>query len=189
MGRYEKERWVPIDIDGIERGRYFISTWGRIQTKDGKILKYYKDKDGYLKCTLYTKNKKRKHFMVHRLVAIHFIPNPDNKPQVNHLRPKEKDKLYYKYFEWVTQKENRQDAINKKLQTTLTCAAHGMATLTLEEAHRICKMMEDGYSNNEICKAFGYTNDNKKEKERFRSVIKHIRSRKTWIPASRNYKF
>ena len=61
---------------------------------------------------------------------------------------------------------------------TLYCQAHGMSTLTNEDVHKICKMMEDGYSNKEICKAFGFTKENKKEYERFRSIIKHIRNRK-----------
>ena len=189
MGRRKKEKWKFIKIDDIKKDYYEISTWGRIRNINGKYLSYYEDKDGYLKCTLSRENGKKKHYMVHRLVAIHFIPNPDNKPQVNHLKPHDKHNLYVENFEWVTLRENNNHSLRNNLQIFVSCSAHGMSTLTNEDVHKICKMFEEGYSNKEVCKAFGFTNKNKKEKERFRGVIKHIRARKTWIPISRNYKF
>ena len=119
----------------------------------------------------------------------HFIPNPENKPEVNHLRPCDKKKLYVEYLEWATPKENKDHARRLQLQTILSCNAHGMSTMTNEQVERICQMMERGFTNNDICKAFGYSNKDKKEKERFRSKLKHIRARKTWIPISRKYKW
>ena len=176
-------------MPGVKKNYYKISSWGNIVNADGKKMKYEKDKDGYMKCTLTLENGKKKHFFVHRLVAIHFIPNPENKPEVNHLRPRDKENLYFEYLEWVTGKENRDHSRRLKLQPILSCEAHGMSTMTIEQVKKICEMIQDGYSNNDICKAFGYTNKNKKEKERFRSKIKHIRARKTWVPISRKYKW
>ena len=165
-----------------------ISTWGRIKNINGKFLKYEKDKDGYMRCTLSKNDGKKKHFFVHRLVAIHFIPNPENKPQVNHLHPEDKSKLYVEYFEWCTDKENKQHSLKHRLQKNiLSCAAHGMSTLNNTDVHTICTLMEKGYSNKEIINYFGYTD--KKEKERFRGVLKHIRARKTWKPISKHYNF
>ena len=189
MGRYKKEIWKFIDIPGVKKNYYKISSWGNIINIKGKKMKYETDKDGYQRCTLTMENGKKKHFMVHRLVAIHFIPNPENKPEVNHLKPKDKTKLYVEYLQWCTPKENRKHAQRLHLQTILSCSSHGMSTMTNDDVERICQMMQVGYSNNDICKAFGYTNKNKKEKERFRSKIKHIRARKTWVPISRNYKW
>ena len=176
-------------MPGVKKNYYKISSWGNIVNADGKKMKYEKDKDGYMKCTLTLENGKKKHFFVHRLVAIHFIPNPENKPEVNHLRPRDKENLYFEYLEWVTGKENRDHSRRLKLQPILSCEAHGMSTMTIEQVKKICEMIQDGYSNNDICKAFGYTNKNKKEKERFRSKIKHIRARKTWVPISSKYKW
>ena len=188
MGRYKKEQWKYIDLPEIKKKYYQISTWGRIKNKDGKFLSYYKDKDGYLKCTLSCEDsKKKKHYFVHRLVAIHFIPNPNNKPQVNHLNPKHKDKLYVEYLEWATPEENIKHSLKHHLQCTLSCSAHGMATLSNNDVHLICQLMEKGYSNKEIIAYFHITDKSKKEK--FRGVLKHIRSRHTWIPISRNYNF
>jgi hypothetical protein len=189
MGRHKKEEWVFIDMPNIKKDYYQISTWGRIININGKYMKYETDKDGYQRCTLTTIYGKKKHFMVHRLIAIHFIPNPENKPQVNHLYPEDKTKLFVEYLEWSTDKENKAHSTKLGLQEILSCEAHGMSTITCDDAHKICKMMEKGYSNKDICKAFGYTKDDKKAKEKFRGVIKHIRSRKTWLPISRMYEF
>src|SRR5574344_246958 len=91
-------------------GRYFVSNLGNVKsvyfkTKDKEILlrQYILDKK-YL-CVSFTKNWKSKHKKVHRLVAEAFIPNLNNKPQVNHI---DGNKLNNKVdnLEWCTAKEN-----------------------------------------------------------------------------------
>ena len=84
------EEWRPIV--GYE-GLYEVSSYGRVRSLDkydsmnrflrGRILRLFTDGLGYLRAQLYS-NSKRKSFLVHRLVAQAFIPNPDNLPQVNH---------------------------------------------------------------------------------------------------------
>ncbi|WP_304772969.1 HNH endonuclease [Paramuribaculum intestinale] len=63
----------------------------------------YKDKE-YLS-VMFCKNGKHKRFSIHRLVAEAFIPNPENKPQVNHIDENPNNNCVWN-LEWVTAKEN-----------------------------------------------------------------------------------
>lgn len=91
------------DIDGYE-GLYQVSNLGRVKSsKHDIILKTYSNR-GYHQVQL-SKNNIKSNKTIHRLVAQAFIPNPDNKPQVNHI---DEDKTNNKVsnLEWVTAKEN-----------------------------------------------------------------------------------
>ena len=71
-------------------GMYQISNLGRVYSKKSNRFLAIKDNGrGYQQVQLW-KNNKGKHEYIHRLVALAFIPNPDNLPQVNH---KDEDKL------------------------------------------------------------------------------------------------
>ena len=74
------------EIEGYER--YQVSNFGNIKSfaknKDGKLLKP-SNRNGYLSVELVNGEGKGKRFSIHRLVALAFIPNPENKPQVNHI--------------------------------------------------------------------------------------------------------
>ena len=93
-----------------KENKYQISDYGRAislnynGTKLVKDLSYITDKDGYKIVRLYYKNK-AKCEKVHRLVAITFIPNPLNKPQVNH-KDGNKSNNHISNLEWSTAKEN-----------------------------------------------------------------------------------
>lgn len=111
----EGEIWV--DIIGYE-GLYMVSNKGRIKslevsktTKNGqvrknqlKLLKNRLDGQGYHYVSLY-KNKVSLNHKVHRLVAINFVPNPQNKPQVNHKNFIKTDNTLDN-LEWATNSEN-----------------------------------------------------------------------------------
>lgn len=92
------------DIPGFE-GLYAVTDDGRVWSYRRKIfLKPGLDRYGYLIVNLY-KDKKGKTTLVHQLVAKAFIPNPENKPQINHINEIKTDNRV-ENLQWVTAKEN-----------------------------------------------------------------------------------
>jgi len=104
------------NIEGYEE-IYRVSNFGkvkslkRISVSQGyqrlikeRILKSVFDGSGYLEVVL-CKDKNQKTFLIHRLVAKAFIPNPKNKPQVNHI-DKDKANNNVNNLNWMTPKEN-----------------------------------------------------------------------------------
>ncbi len=111
----EGEIWKDI----IEyEGHYQISNMGRVKSLERifisqnnaimpikeKILKGGYMTAGY-KSVVLCKNKIQKSFSIHRLVAIAFIPNPENKPQVNHKNGIRDDNREVN-LDWMTNSEN-----------------------------------------------------------------------------------
>jgi len=104
------EKWATIDD---YEDLYKISTYGRLKHlpkyKNNKefIMKPYKDKYGRYVSYLY-KNGNKKAFYTHRLVGQAFIPNLENKPEINHIVPITKELCDNRVsnLEWVTSKEN-----------------------------------------------------------------------------------
>lgn len=106
------ENWKPIP--GHER--YVCSDLGNIQnTNTGRLLKLSPDKNGYSRVSIPVKDKPNPQIVFpHRIVAKLFVPNPENKPLVNH---KDCNKTNPKAtnLEWCTYLENTKHAIENKL--------------------------------------------------------------------------
>ncbi len=98
----EKEIWRAVE--GYE-GLYEVSNLGNVRNiKKGKIMSQWKCKCGYWFVGL-NRNGKQKFYKVHRLVAEAFIPNPNNKPQVDHING-DKNENYEWNLRWATASEN-----------------------------------------------------------------------------------
>ena len=96
------ETWK--DIAGYE-GLYSVSYLGEIQSHiTGKLLKHCNHSCGY-KTVCLTKNKTKKTFYVHRIVATAFVKNKDNLQQVNH-KDEDKRNNAVSNLEWCTAKYN-----------------------------------------------------------------------------------
>ena len=108
------EEWK--DIIGYE-GIYKISNLGRVKRIHGgyrKVLKKSLFKSGYVRVCL-TVNAKEKTFRVHRLVAQTFIPNPFNKPYINHI-DNNIENNHISNLEWCTSKENKKHCVMQNRQ-------------------------------------------------------------------------
>ena len=107
----EEELWKPIE--SFEN--YEVSTLGRVKnTTTDKILKL-NSKCGYL-CISLVNSSGKKAFKSHRLVALAFIPNPENKSDVNHM-DKNKHNNNISNLEWNTRAENN---LHGKLNVIIT---------------------------------------------------------------------
>ena len=116
-------RVIELDI-GVKIGVnsdgdiYSVSTLihrsnGRIYNKRGAKIKPALDAYGYLRCTFSYKGK-RQSVYVHRLVAMAYIPNPANKPTVNHINGLKTDNRV-ENLEWATQHEQKVHAMRNGL--------------------------------------------------------------------------
>lgn len=110
---------------------YWVNKKGQVMGRTGVILKPSINKKGYLKLPFYTTDKTSS-FLVHRLVALAFIPNPNNLPQVNHIDCN-KQNNNVENLEWCTDEENRIHKLANNLNVTKQGAEHKLAKLTEEE--------------------------------------------------------
>lgn len=110
----EKEVWR--DIPEYE-GLYQVSNYGNVKSlarnncnvclKD-RILKYSKNHQGYKQVALFKKSK-QKSFKIHKLVALAFIPNPNNYPCINHIDGNKQNNCVDN-LEWCTYSHNNKEA-------------------------------------------------------------------------------
>lgn len=150
-----------------ERKRYTLIDYE--VTRDGEIINKHNNHKrilqpntkGYLRVMINGKN-----LFVHRLVAEKFVPNPDNKPQVNHINGNKLDNRA-ENLEWVTNQENRNHAIEHGLHTSGDDCT--WSKLNSDKVKFIREHQND-ISTNEFCQLFNVAAST------IRSVITH----KSW---------
>lgn len=150
----EKEIWKVIS--GYED--YEISNLSRVRSIKMKTyvdVKKYVTGYPHVYLTNY-KTRVRTNLSLHRLLAIAFLPNPNNKPQVNHIDGI-KNNSYLSNLEWVTHQENAKHAYSIGLSRIpmLKGEDHGGSKLTEREVIDILKMVlicQIEYR--KVCKAF-----------------------------------
>ena len=109
----KQSEWSDIPSLG---GRFEASRSGEIRNKKtGKIRHPYLNSSGYCVIGIYDRARKQTvAHRVHRLVAEAFIPNPDNKPQINHIDGNKRNNAVAN-LEWCTAQENHLHARRLKL--------------------------------------------------------------------------
>lgn len=144
------EEWRDIsDYEG-----YQVSNYGRVKSlrrKAPHILTPSLSVSMYLVVLMY-KNGVQKASYVHRLVAKAFIPNPDNKPQVNHIDSC-KLNACVSNLEWATNSENIRHADIMGLRNLPQGESHPRAKLTAEQVYFI-RQHSDIYTVNQFREMF-----------------------------------
>lgn len=161
------------DVVGYE-GYYQISNLGRVKTiarhNAKERIKKPQNRCGYkavrlFKCLIENKGV---YFSIHRLLAIHFIPNPENKPQVNHING---DKADYRIenLEWCTASENTIHAVKTGLRKTAVGATYKRSNLTDQNIIEI-RELKGKMTHKEIADIYGIG----------QPCISNIINRKAW---------
>ena len=161
-----KETWKRF-----KNTNYSISDLGNVYSDySGVFLKPFKNNNGYLQVDLFHDTVKQR-VPVHRMVAIAFIPNPENKEFVNHIDGNKQNNCVTN-LEWVTPSENSNHAVEIGLsprgedKTT--------AKLTEKDVLEIQDAFEAGFKDFELAAKYGVTS----------GVISSIRLGKTWTHVS-----
>ena len=111
--KYNDEEWknIPCDFIGGIKG-YRISNYGRVKNHKGRITEGHNHESGYLWVSISPKQ-----YLLHRLVAKVFIPNPESKEQVNHKDGNKKN-THVNNLEWCSNVENQIHKVNMGLSNT-----------------------------------------------------------------------
>lgn len=148
----EQEQWKLVGIKNYE-----VSNFGRMRnTKYGAtyILKTSTNNTkGYERIGLMVTDKLQKTFSVHRLVALAFISNPNNKREVNH-KDECKTNNHYSNLEWVTPSENVRHSIitwqNKSKKRKV--GQYTLDGVLLQEYPSLISTETFGYESTSICR-------------------------------------
>ena len=139
---------------------YEITQEGQVINKlTGKIVKPQRNGKGYLRVSIGGKL-----MFVHRIVAEKYIPNPENKPQVNH-KDGNKENNCVENLEWVSNQQNRNHAVNAGLQ--IRGEKCPWAKLTEAQVEFIRAHTE--LSSKEMAKVFGVSDSNIRAMRRMKS--------------------
>ena len=164
------EVWKPIP----NFSRYEASNFGRLKSlsyrRSGipRIMKPSPNEDGYLLTKLVNDDGNFKSIRAHRVVAIAFIPNPNGKPEINHINGIKTDNRP-ENLEWVTMQENMNHAVRTGLKAKGERIARAILTevqvLEIKSKHKPYK-----YTRKMLCKEYGVSDNG----------IKEVLLRKTW---------
>ena len=167
------EVWKPVI--GFEN--YLVSNLGNVlNQKYNRYKKPTLGRNGYWSVGL-SKNGKYTSCLLHRIVALAFIPNPQNKPQVNHINCNKKDNSVQN-LEWVTSQENNLHSVSQikgvkgvKVWTAKLSEQNvreirnrlqkGEMLVTLAKEFKVCKQTIFKIKNNKIWKSVKGENENR----------------------------
>ena len=168
-------KWERLVINGIIMD-YYINPMGEIKNLKGRYIKQRTNNRGYYIIDLYYKHKKIT-YLTHRLIAMMFIPNPENLPTVNH-KDGIKSHNYYHNLEWVSYSDNNKHAYDNGLKISLKGIDSPFAKCPEEMIRIICEKLEIDKSPKRISEELGVP----------KSLVRSIKSGESWTCISKDYK-
>lgn len=145
-----KEIWK--DVPGYEE-LYQVSSNGDVYSLiSGKDLKPCSNDKGYQIVKLYSEPFNGTTTPIHRLVALAFLPNPDNKPQVNHKNGVKTDNRV-ENLEWMTSQDNVRHAYRNKLKSN-DCQKSPTTIFNNSQVSEMRRMFSEGMTYREVANHF-----------------------------------
>lgn len=134
--------------------KYAVTRDGKIYSiRSGRFMTNASNKDGTGYETIgLSKDGVKERFLVHRIVAMAYIPNPENKPTVNHINGNKKDNRV-ENLEWNTYREQQLHAIETGLKPTQHIRTDRSADD--ETVHLVCQYIMQGFTRKEISEMLG----------------------------------
>ena len=145
------EAFTMDDYEITREGQVYNKKWNR-------YVKLQKHRKGYVCVNICGGSK-----LVHRLVAEKYIPNPENKPQVNH-KDGDKTNNCVENLEWVSNQENRNHAVKNGLHVHGECS---YAKLSSNDVYFIMQHTE--YNSKQLAKMFNVSSSHVREIRRYES--------------------
>lgn len=185
-----------IEYRDILPDRYAITDQGCIfDLESKKPVPYTIDKDGYMRCALRitpdpNTGKATRVFLVHRLVAIHFVENPDPevKVTVNHEDGNKKFN-WAKNLSWMSSRENTQHADKNGLRH-VQGGGNGKAIFDEDFVRGVCEYYEKGLYPIDVFHKY-YPNEPVRtaEHERLYRLLYNVKKKRIWTSVSKDYSF
>lgn len=160
-------------MESIDYFGYQVYEGGTVIGRRGNPMERVDNGRGYLIVSLYL-NKRPTTIAVHKLVALCFVPNPENLPEVDH---KDGNKLnnHHTNLRWVTRGFNIEHAYALNARTARG-ENNANAIATEEQVHEICDLLSKGLMPAKI-RDMGYDY----------TLVRSIKTRKNWCHISDNY--
>ena len=167
-----EEEFREYYVEGY--GNFLVNNWGtRVYGKRGNLLTIYRNQNGYL--IIHTgvgggKNHKDIQFTIHRLVALTFLPNPNNLPEINH-KDGNKFNNCITNLEWCTPSENTRHAVRIGIKGDFRGSKNGRARLNEDQVAEIKHLLRDSnLTTAEIAEKYNVS----------KQIIYNIRVNTTW---------
>lgn len=171
--------WRIVDDFPDKITTCLVSNIGKVKSIDDKVLPSYYNSSGYETVWIRSKSDPKRSYprLVHRLVAIAFIPNENNLPEIDHINS-DKSLNWYQNLKWCTHAENIANAIQSGHQ--VVGMNHKMSKYTNDQIEKVCKMLENpDIPFKDIAKMTGVSI----------KTITHIRMDNGWPHISSKYNF